>query len=908
MHNAPGKVGPFEILGEIGRGGMGVVYRARDTRLGRDVAIKALPDHVAEDPSRLERFQREARSLAQISHPNIAGIFGVEEQDNRYYLVLEFVEGTTLGERLDPGALPIDETIHIAIQIASAIEAAHDAGIIHRDLKPDNIKITPEGRIKVLDFGLAKSDNTSALSSGNTATASIRQDATAPGVILGTAAYMSPEQVRGRHVDKRTDLWALGVILYEMLTGIGPFRGDTATDSIGAVLHKDIDYNQLPEKTPLPLVRLIMRCLTRDRERRLRDAGDARLELEEALHAPAETESRTHASSQRWWLPLAVCVLAVAAVGWRYWNTKSPSTPLVRSSLIAPEGMAVSRPKISPDGQHIGAIGYPLEFGQLDTPTIDSLLYRSLDDAEFKTATVAGVEFFEFAPDSQAIIFAARGKDVSETVRLYRMPSDGSAPPVEIMAVPREYRPGGGPRWFVWVSSDELAFLDRSNKQLAIHSASTGKLIRNVALTSDIENPEIDSLTSRFGDRHVAASLQRYTETGFVWDIVAINITTGEITHVTENADLPMLVGKSKLIFARNTSTYACEFDTGTMSVTSAIVPAQPGLSAEYGFDHGSFDLSDNGTLIYLAGGFQAQNRRLAVINESGEETLIDTEPREYTQSLAVSGDGSRLAVIIPSPGGLYEIWATEITNPRLRRIAALPKTDLYEPIFTLDGEHIIATKWNPEDEERGSVIMIPFDGQGEPRRLFGGFERTTWLRPTSALPDGRSFLIQAYSPEDNRVLLYNLQSDEPPVELLNRSMIYTPRASPDGKLLAYVTDDTGKPEVYVRTLDTERAKLGIPIPVTNTGAWGCGWSVDESGSLRLHHTDMNRRSWITPVSLQGGRISVGETTYLPRVMHERIEDACMDNRGRLYAIIKGEAEKPTTHIELVQGWLQSLR
>ncbi|MFI4871963.1 MAG: serine/threonine-protein kinase, partial [Phycisphaerales bacterium JB061] len=494
MSSAPTTVGPYEILGEIGRGGMGIVYRATDRRLGRDVAIKALPDQVAHDPDRLERFQREARSLAQINHPNIAGIFGVEEQDGRHYLVLEFVDGATLSERLDAGALPIEDTIQVGTQIASAIEAAHDAGIVHRDLKPDNIKVTPEGRIKVLDFGLAKTENTSALSTGNTETASIRQDATAPGVILGTAAYMSPEQVRGRHIDKRTDLWAFGVIIYEMLTGIGPFRGDTATDSIGAVLHKEIDYELLPKTTPAPLIRLIQRCLTRDREHRLRDAGDARLELEEALHAPAESPAHKHTSARSWWLPLAVCVLAVAAVGWRYWNTPVTETPLVRSSLIAPEGMAMTRPKLSPDGQHIAAIGFPREYGQLGTPTIDSLLYRSLDEAEFKAAPIAGVEFFDFSPDSASIAFAARGEEISETLRLYRMPADGSAAPTQIMSIPSEFRPSGR-RWFSWLPSNEFVFLDKAVPRLVLYSADTGKQTRDIPISSDDPDLDLGSIT-----------------------------------------------------------------------------------------------------------------------------------------------------------------------------------------------------------------------------------------------------------------------------------------------------------------------------------------------------------------------------------------------------------------------------
>jgi len=249
------KLGQYEILTPLGAGGMGEVYRARDLRLDRNVAIKVLPDQLANDLDRLTRFEREAKTLASLNHPNVAGIYGVEEQDGRKYLVLEYVEGQTLAERLDRGPLPIDEALEVCTQIAAGVEAAHEAGIIHRDLKPANTKITPEGKVKVLDFGLAKVSEGSSSSSSHqaetiTSPAYQRQSPTMPGVILGTAAYMSPEQARGRSIDKRTDIWSFGVVLYECLTGANPFVGETVTDSIGAILHKDVDLTLLPKSTP----------------------------------------------------------------------------------------------------------------------------------------------------------------------------------------------------------------------------------------------------------------------------------------------------------------------------------------------------------------------------------------------------------------------------------------------------------------------------------------------------------------------------------------------------------------------------------------------------------------------------------------------------------------------------------
>jgi len=278
------QIGPYFIDREIGRGGMGVVYLARDPRLNRDVAIKALPEHMAEDPARLERFQSEAKALAQLNHPAVAGIHGLEEADGKHYLILEYVEGESLAERLERDAPSVEEAIELGIRIAVGIEAAHEAGVVHRDLKPDNIRITPSDEVKILDFGLAKmnqeTSSTSGMSGVSATVTSVQNNPTLPGVVLGTAAYMSPEQARGRSVDKRTDVWSFGVVLFECLTGASPFAGETAGDSIGAVLHKDLDLNQLPADTPPAVRRVLQRCLARDRNQRFRDIGDVRLELE----------------------------------------------------------------------------------------------------------------------------------------------------------------------------------------------------------------------------------------------------------------------------------------------------------------------------------------------------------------------------------------------------------------------------------------------------------------------------------------------------------------------------------------------------------------------------------------------------------------------------------------------------
>jgi eukaryotic-like serine/threonine-protein kinase len=330
------QIGPYQITRELGRGGMGVVYLATDTRLNRQVAIKALPAEWASDPLRLDRFQREAKTLASLNHPEVAGIYGVEEHEGAQYLVLEYVEGQTLAEMLDGGPLPVDDVIELAVQIAAGVEAAHEAGVIHRDLKPANIIVTPDGKAKVLDFGLARTDDSSLSSAPSlspdspTITSPAAQHSpTMPGVILGTAAYMSPEQARGRRVDKRTDIWSFGVVLYEMLTGASPFVGETVSDSIGAVLHKDLELDRLPPQTPATVRRVLAQCLERDRNLRFRDIGDLRLQLLRAHEEPIR-QAEPARSLPLWLIPVAIVgLVTVPVAGWMMQPTAQPSPPAV---------------------------------------------------------------------------------------------------------------------------------------------------------------------------------------------------------------------------------------------------------------------------------------------------------------------------------------------------------------------------------------------------------------------------------------------------------------------------------------------------------------------------------------------------------------------------------------------------
>jgi predicted Ser/Thr protein kinase len=502
----PSSIAHYKITGKLGEGGMGAVYRATDTKLNREVAIKVIPGTFASDPERIARFTREAQVLASLNHPNIAQIYGVEENA----IVMELVEGATLAERIAAGPIPVEEALVLARQITDALEAAHEKGIIHRDLKPANVKITPEGKAKVLDFGLAK-----ALSGGTSnsdpSDSPTLTDATSPGAILGTATYMSPEQARGKPSDKRTDVWSFGCVLYEMLTGQKAFAAETISDTIAKILGFEPDWQQLPAKTPPAIPILLRRCLQEDLGRRLRDVGDARLEIEEALAVPSNEWSATPAAigarpaqprSLIPWSIAAIVVVIVGAAVWNSWRAGRPtSRPLTRMALTLPAGEPLwirvgSSVAISPDGTRVVYVA--------SRGGSTQLYLRAMD--QFEAAPIPGTEGAEgpfFSPDGQWVGFFADHK-------LKKVALRGGAPSI-LCGAPVSLGASWGP--------DDTIVFGASPDSGLLRVAGAGG-VPEVLTTSDVKNgesghywPEIlpggktvlYTVVTNSGDAHIAA-------------------------------------------------------------------------------------------------------------------------------------------------------------------------------------------------------------------------------------------------------------------------------------------------------------------------------------------------------------------------------------------------------------------
>jgi serine/threonine-protein kinase len=770
------RFGAYLVGERIDSGGMGDVYRARDTQLGRDVAIKVLQPALGSDPGHLARFEREARLLAALDHPHIGTIYGVEESGGTRALVLALVEGKTLAERLARGALPIGEALDYARQIADALEAAHDKGIIHRDLKPANIKITPNGVVKVLDFGLAKAlgpADADAPAGSPTKTMGLSQE----GVILGTAAYMSPEQARGQAADKRADVWAFGCVLYEMLTGYPAFAGATISDTIAAILGRDVDWRRLPHGTPPSVRRLLRRCLAKERERRMRDIGDAKLDLDDANEPVATVRPRTRPLLL--WIAATAGSAALAAALMSSWrDVESPTPPVVRFSLSGDRTLRDLA--ISPDGQD-------LVYG-----TQQGLYRRSMSDSVARLipgTEGSGAARPVFSPDGQSIAYFSGTEAIGGAIKTVAI-TGGAA----VSHLPMDFPPFGM-RW-----SDQGIFFGRSfgKERKGVMRLVPGGAGGELLIPTGQEFAQSPQMLP---DGQTVLFTLGSAPNG--WDkarIVVQSLTSGERKTLIEGGSDGRYLPTGHIVYGVATSLFAVPFDAHRLQVTGSPVRVVDGVrrSPSPGSGASDFAVSQSGALVYVPAGAPA-SYQLAIVDRGGSARPLPFPPDAYRYP-RLSRDGALLTVGTQRDDESI-VWVGEVAGRALRRLTVSGRNRF--PLWSADDTHI--TFQSDREGDKG-IFWHRADGTGATERLTTAAAGTSHV-PEAWSPSGRHLVFRVESGPVYSLWVYSVEKRQTaPFGGVETSIPPNAVFSPDGQWVAYDSREADKFAILVQ-----------PFPPTGT-------------------------------------------------------------------------------------------
>ena len=784
------RIGSYEVVGLLGAGGMGEVYRATDTRLKREVALKVLPAHVANDRERLARFQREAEVLASLNHPHIAQVYGLEDGA----LVMELVDGDDLSQRIGHGAIPADEALLIAKQIAGAIEAAHEAGVIHRDLKPANIKVRADGTVKVLDFGLAKAlDHSPTHSTPNTLANSptiTSPDVTGRGVILGTAAYMSPEQARGKPVDRRTDVWAFGVILFEMLTGQRPFKGETVSDSVAAILKTDPDWNALPADTPFLIKRLLRHCLNRDPRERLGDIRDARIEITEALAEPAGEPMPAPRRARLPWAIGATSLALVAGLVGAFAGGVAQITPavaepqVIRFSLSPPDDVRSSlRPVVSPDGRHVAFMG-------ASRNGIVSLWVHSLSTAASRqipgTERILAVASAFWSPDSRSIGFFADGK-------LKRVDLDQGAPVVIGDAV--------NGRGGTWNQDGEIIF-----------SLTAGPLLR-VKAAGGTQTPltKLDAGSRSHRVPHFLPDGRHFVFMaigGAETRLLLGSLDDSSVRELRVIETLAGIVPPDLVLFTTGGQLMAQQLDVVAGGLVGDRMPV--GEVGATPTQQAWASASAGGVLVYRRNP-TGDRVVLAWVDRRGAVTRLPLAPGAYGDP-GLSPDGRQLALSIRDESGEH-IWVYDLARGSLGK-RTFDDVNSY-PIWSRDGTSLTFSRGNGQN---GPLQQVAADGSGRAAALVSNESQPGQKIATSWSEDGQLLAFQF-----GQDVLVRARDGAIRPALVTGAFEREARFAPNGRWMAYRSNETGRDEVYVQSYPTGGGKWQIS---TEGGAQPM-WSPD---------------------------------------------------------------------------------
>jgi len=878
----------YSVVSKIGQGGMGEVFRATDSRLNRDVALKMLPDHLIDNTERLARFQREAQVLAALNHHGIAAIYGLESEGSRHALAMELVDGPDLSDKLAVGPLPVAEALDIALQLAEAVEAAHEKGIVHRDLKPANIKVTPEGRVKVLDFGLAKALSDDPAESGIDPAMSptLTANMTMGNVILGTAAYMSPEQARGTEVDKRADIWAFGVIMVEMLGGRRLFAGETVSDTLASVLQATIDFDDLPEDLPVAAKRLINRCLQRDPRQRLRDIGDARLVLQDILAGDVEEEAGQvefprGPKASVWALLLLAGVITTAAGAW---ILKPGPEPILRKLEIGLDsGSPVNQDSpglaLSPDGMIIAYIEN------------DRLWLRSLDQVQaIEVAETKGATVCAWSPDGQWLAFGVN----NET---WKVPRGGMGP----IRVGESTRQGGSAAGMAWPVQDQIYVTSGSGSLVAL-PASGGRPVEVVKPDLSLEQ-----------DLHNAASLPDGRGVLFVSHLLddgvcAIGVWDGEtrkqVLHLPgDYIRNPVYSPSGHLVYSlgeSETSIWAIPFSIDRLEVTG-----DPFLVAQNG---GLPRVSSEGTLIYIHGSGAQVKYEVLLVNRQGNLLRVMGQADDIWPFPALTPDGRD--VVIPAKyGGQWDLWIWDERGARIRLSDDNADEDC--PVMTSDGQFVYFGSGNAANwfikriaaDGTGAMVTLPLEAA--PPHYYGS---NPWLSV-----DGRLMLYSSKGEKTgNDIASFRLDEEGavPEILIATNDNELAPSLSPDGEHLLYMSNVTGRFEVYLARYPSGTGRRQVS---TEGGAWP-RWNGDGAevyyvveDSLMVVEVEKGARLMLGPPR---ALFSIGPTTHPITPIALQGFDVTDDGENFVY-IRRAEAEVADAvakRIVYVENWFEEFR
>jgi serine/threonine-protein kinase len=819
----------FEVLSKVGEGGMGVVYRARDTKLGRDVALKVLPESFTQDGERLARFRREAKVLASLNHPNIASIYGLEESDGQLFLVMELAEGEDLSERLERGAIGPDETLEIAKQLVAGLEEAHEGGVVHRDLKPANIKLSEEGKVKILDFGLARAwaEDPQAeedLANSPTITAAMTQ----AGVILGTAAYMSPEQARGKTVDRRADIWALGVILFETLTGERLFEGETVSDTLAGVLKTDVDFDRLPEDTPEELRWLIVRSLQRQPGNRLRDVGEARIALDggdpnlsmswSAVTIPEEGSQRP----ARTGLLVALALVIGAAGAW--FLRPAPAVPPAEgfhAAVLAPEFYNfrledAGHFALSPDGS-------TLAFVAVDSNGTSSLWVRKLGvAAPYELSGTTDAEYPFWSPDSAVIGFFSQG-------RMRKIDAGGG---VATTICPAPTGRGGS-----WTPEGSIFFAPTNRDPIHVVSAAGGES-RAVTVRDSLEP------SHRWPDvlpdgRHLLFTVRTDDD----HRLAAVPIGGGERTILLEGV-LEGRFDDGHVFFSRDNALWARPFDPSNLEFTGDEFLIAEMVVASNFFGGACYATSERGNIVYASTKVEESGYFVSIDPDGNEEYRFRSDDEGYMDRLCLSPDERLMALKIAGGENLgdSDLWIRDLRRSTMTRFTTGENAD--DPHWSPDGERIAYLRDDTNllviREARGARTIISETQMSDAGAIHD------WS------PDGRYLLASLLGPAGRDICLLPVDDPANAIELISDESFNVQGAfSPDSRWIVHMSTVTGRAEVYLRSIEAGGDSYQVS---TNGGVWP---SFSPDGSA-IYFADFDNRLTAVSVDWSGEQPELG--------------------------------------------------